>query len=119
MIIRNRHEISITELRKQALDIIEAGIERVLPPNIMRSVVRYETAGRILTVGDDVYHLSRGRIFVIGGGKASGLMAETFESIIHPDNITTGVVSCKSKDYKTSNSNIFNNSLKHYLSSIY
>lgn len=102
MLIKNKHELAATELRKQALDIIEAGIARVLPPAIMKSAVRYDSARRILTVNDHAYDLSKGRLFVVGGGKASGLMAETLESIIAPDHITDGVVTCKSGDYKTS-----------------
>ena len=86
------------------MDIVEAGIARVLPPAIMKSAVRYDPARRILTVNDYAYHLSKGRIFVIGGGKASGLMAETLENIIAPDDISAGVVVCsyKSSDYQTS-----------------
>lgn len=102
MIIKNKDTLATTKLRKQALDIIEAGITRVLPPNIMKSAVRYDTAGRILTINGDTYRLSTGRVFVIGGGKASGLMAETLENIIHPENISAGVVNCKSGYYKTS-----------------
>ncbi len=101
MIIKNKDTVATTKLRKQALDIIEAGITRVLPPNIMKSAVRYDTAGRILTINGDTYRLSTGRVFVIGGGKASGLMAETLENIIHPENISAGVVNCKSGYYKT------------------
>ena len=89
-------------LRKQALDILESAINRVLPPNIMKSALSYDTAGRMLTVNGDTYSLSRGRLFVIGGGKASGLMAETLESIIPPENISAGVVNCKNQNYKTS-----------------
>ena len=106
MIIKNKRELSTTKLRKQALDIIEAGIERVLPPNIMKSAVRYNTTGRTLTINGDSYRISKGRVFVIGGGKASGLMAETLENIINPDNIATGVVNIKSGHYKTSNTKI-------------
>ena len=68
----------------------------------MKSAVRYDAASRILTVNGDTYRLSTGRVFVIGGGKASGLMAETLENIIHPENISAGVVNCKSGHYKTS-----------------
>ena len=102
MIIKNRDELSTSRLRKQALDILESAINRVLPPNIMKSALRYDAAGRMLTVNGDTYSLSRGRLFVIGGGKASGLMAETLESIIHPENISAGVINSKSQDYKTS-----------------
>ena len=102
MIIKNRDALATTELRKQALDIIEAGIDRVLPPNIMKSAVRYDAVDRILSINDDTYRLSTGRVFVIGGGKASGLMAETLENMIHPENIADGMINCKSGHYKTS-----------------
>jgi len=104
VIIKNKNELCTTELRKQALEIIEAGIARVLPPAIMKSAVRYDPADKILAVNDDAYPLSGGRIFVIGGGKASALMAETLENILAPENITAGAVTCncKSSDYKTS-----------------
>ena len=102
MIIKNKDALATTELRKQALDIIEAGIARVLPPNIMKSAVTYDAASQILAINGDTYSLSNSRVFVIGGGKASGLMAETLENIIHPENISTGVVNCKSGHYKTS-----------------
>ena len=102
MIIKNRDELSTTEMRKQALDMLESAINRILPPNIMKSALRYDTTGRMLTVSGDTYSLSRGRLFVIGGGKASGLMAETLETIIPPENISAGVVNSKSQDYKTS-----------------
>ena len=101
MIIKNRAALSTTELRKQALDIVEAGICRVLPTNIMKSAVRYDQASRVLAINDTCYNLSKGRLFVIGGGKASGLMAETLESIIPPEDISAGVVNCKSRGYKT------------------
>ena len=104
MIIRNKYELSTTELRKQTLDIVEAGIAWVLPPAIMKSTVKYDPTRNILTVSNYDYHLTKSRIFVVGGGKASGLMAETLENIITPDNISAGVITCvsKSSDYKTS-----------------
>lgn len=101
MIIKNRAELATTELRKKALDIIEAGIERVLPPNIMKKALHYDTASRVLTIDNTKYDLSNGRLFVIGGGKAAGLMAEALEGIIPPKHITAGAVNCKSDDYKT------------------
>lgn len=94
-IIKNRNELDTTFLRKQALDIIEAGISRVLPPRIMRSALRYDKNVGILEVNGDRYDLSEGRLFVVGGGKASGLMAEVLESIITPKKITAGVINCK------------------------
>ncbi len=101
MIIKNRDELTTSELRKRALDIIEAGIERVLPRNIMRSALRYNIADNALTVNADTYNLSSGRVFVIGGGKAAGSMAETLEKIIPLEKIAAGVVNCKGGSYKT------------------
>ncbi len=102
-IIKNRDEPETTLLRKQALDIVEAGISRVLPPVIMRSALNYDKSPDILVIKSDPFYLSGGRIFVVGGGKASGLMAEVLESIIPPDRITAGVINCKkgSSSYKT------------------
>ena len=102
MIIKNKRELSTTELRKQVLNLIEIGIARVLPSAIMKSAVNYDSARRTLTINDYAYPLSKGRIFVVGGGKASGLMAETLENIITPENISAGIVNCKTIDYKTS-----------------
>ena len=102
MIVKNKRELSTTELRKQVLDLIEVGIARVLPPATMKSAVNYDSARRILTMNYYAYPLSKGRIFVVGGGKASGLMAETLENIITPENISAGIVNCKTIDYKTS-----------------
>jgi glycerate 2-kinase len=101
MIIKNRVQLATTELRRRALDIIEAGIERVLPTNIMKNALGYDTASKVLTIDNTSYNLSHGRIFVIGGGKASGLMAESLEGIIPSEHITAGVVNCKGGSYKT------------------
>jgi hypothetical protein len=68
MIIKNRDEVETSELRKKVLDIIEAGIERVLPSTIIESAVKFDSSRRVLTINQDEYNLSTGRIFVIGGG---------------------------------------------------
>lgn len=101
MIIKNKNELSLTGLRKQVLEIIEAGIERVLPTTIMHQAVAFNPIKRILTIKKKGCHISKGRIFVTGGGKASGLMAETLEKILGPEHIESGVVNCTSKDYQT------------------
>jgi glycerate 2-kinase len=102
MIIKNRSELVTTVLRKKALDIAEAGITRILPSNMMPAAVQFDVESRALSVNNDTFDLSNGRLFVIGGGKAAGLMAETLEKIIGAANITAGVVNCKTADYKTS-----------------
>ncbi len=96
MIINNRQTIATTEMRGQALDIIEAAIARVLPAAIMGSAVSFNRKTRVLTVEGHSYDALQGRIFIIGGGKASGLMAVEIERIIGPDNIAAGIVTCKS-----------------------
>jgi glycerate 2-kinase len=101
MIIKNKDELATTELRKMALEIVEAGITRVLPTSIMRSAISYDSAHRTLTVSGDAYPVSRGRIFVIGGGKASGLMAEELENLVGYENITDGFMTCKANHFKT------------------
>jgi len=101
MIIKNKNELSITALRKQALEIVEAGISRVLPSTVMKYSLKIAPSKKILSIKDKDYDISKGRIFVIGGGKASGLMAQTLEEIIGPGNITSGIVNCNSKNYQT------------------
>ena len=101
-VIKNKSELSITPLRAQALDIIEAGIFQVLPSTVMKHTVKFDPANRILAINNENFDVSKGRLFVIGGGKASGLMAQTLEEIISPENITCGFVNCKDKDYRTS-----------------
>jgi glycerate 2-kinase len=95
MIIRNRAELSTTRAREAVLSIVEAGIGRVLPQTIMKKSLRYDNARRILTVNGTAFNLSGGRTFVVGGGKASGAMAELLEEILGRQEITAGVVSAK------------------------
>jgi glycerate 2-kinase len=98
--IKNWDKLATTKLRHQALQIIEAGIERVLPGNIMKSAISYDPERKSLKIADKIYS-GINRIFVIGGGKASGLMAQALEEITGAVNITTGIVNCKVGGYKT------------------
>ena len=100
-IIKNKRQIAATKLRKQALEIIEAGIKSVMPASLMQSAVKYDFKQKILTAQNKKYSLKKSRVFVVGGGKAAGLMAEEIEKIIGYNNIAAGVVNCKSNDYKT------------------
>ncbi len=101
MIIKNRRDLATSQLRERALQIIEAGINRVLPSNIMSSAVSYDTARRTIKIKNDTLAIATGRIFVIGGGKAAGLMAKALEAIIGAENIVDGVVNCKGGSVKT------------------
>ena len=101
MIIKNRRELATTESREKVLRIIEAGIKRVLPPNIMRASVSYDAPHGAIKIQDDSFSLSARRIFVVGGGKAGGLMAQALEGIIGIENITAGAVNFKGGRVKT------------------
>jgi len=101
LIIKNREELISSGLRARAVELIEAGVTRVLPSNLLRESVRYHRTAKRLVVGGVDYNLSRGRVFVVGGGKASGLMAEEIEKIIGPQMITSGSVNCKANGYVT------------------
>jgi len=99
--IKNWDELATTRLRRQALRIIEAGIERVLPRTIMKLTVSYDLDDKSLKIKDTTYSTIGSRIFVIGGGKASGLMAKALEEIIGVRNISAGIVTCKVGSYST------------------
>ncbi|MGD0854394.1 MAG: DUF4147 domain-containing protein [Dehalococcoidia bacterium] len=101
MIIKNREELISSGLRARAVELIEAGVTRVLSSNLLRESVRYRRASKKLVIESEGYNLSKGRVFVIGGGKASGFMAEEIEKIIGPEMITAGAVNCKSNGYAT------------------
>ena len=96
-IIKNKSEIGGSELREQAIDIIESGISSVLPDALMDQVVRYDKNFNSLIVQTNSFNMLRGRIFVVGGGKAAGAMAKKLEEIINPKNITFGVVNSVNK----------------------
>lgn len=100
-IIKNYNELAVTPERKTVLDLIEAGIRRVQPHKLMETAVRYNKTFNSVVVQNNSYDVISGRIFVIGGGKASGRMAEKFEEIVGAKNITAGIVNSIGDDYKT------------------
>ena len=101
MIIKNYDQLATTPQREQALQIISAGIERVLPENIVKQAISYDPSQKLVTINGDEYDFSQGRLFVIGGGKAASLMAQTLESIISSDDITAGAVTCHNSGAQT------------------
>ncbi len=100
-IIKNKAELSTTKLRKDALDIIESGITAVSPDILMKSQIKYDFENDSIIIKGRHISLSKGRIFVIGGGKAVGRMAEVLEEIIPPEKITAGIVNCNSDGFET------------------
>ena len=78
------------ERRGHALSIVEAGIDAVLPQNVIRNAVKLE--GDRLTVAGHAFDLEKyAHIYVVGGGKASGTMAAEIERLLN-DRITAGLV---------------------------
>lgn len=101
MIIKNREDLISSSLRARAVELIEAGIKSVMPAELIQSAIKFNHRTNKLTVMGHSYNTARHRIFVIGGGKASGQMAEELEKIVGPANIVDGVVNCKSTGNKT------------------
>ena len=97
-IIKNKQEISDSKARKQVIQLIEAGIKAVQPENLMKKAVRYGKEFNSLIINNNEFNLLTGRIFVVGGGKAVGKMAEIFEKIVGEKNITAGIVNSIEKN---------------------
>lgn len=76
--------------RSHALSIVEAGIDAVLPENVIRNTV--EVDGDMLSVGGRTFDLSKYRhVYVAGGGKASSSLAREIERLLD-GRITAGIV---------------------------
>jgi len=101
MFYKNYKNIATTELRKKALEIIKVGIESVNPHILIERAVRYNEDFNSIIINNNSFDLLRGRIFVVGGGKASGMMAEMLEKIVGPENISAGIINSIEKKYKT------------------
>lgn len=96
MYIRNRDELlshGNTDLRRAALDIAEYALSRGDPYKATRELVSLENS--ILAVGHLTYDLSqRGRIYVLGAGKASLPIARALEDVLG-DRIHDSMVAVK------------------------
>ncbi|HEX7594452.1 MAG TPA: glycerate kinase [Anaerolineae bacterium] len=79
-------------LRESALAIFRAALDAADPRVAIHRVVQRD--GETLRVGARAYDLTRGRVFVIGFGKASAAMAQAIEEICG-DKIARGAVSVK------------------------
>lgn len=99
-IIKNRKSLLLGENRKDRkiiLDCLEAGIESVLPDRLIERELELKISprSRILSVKStnqryDLYSFDK--IIVIGGGKASGYLAEGLERVLGPKQISAGYV---------------------------
>ncbi|MBN1594147.1 MAG: glycerate-2-kinase family protein, partial [Candidatus Coatesbacteria bacterium] len=84
------------DLRADALEIFKSGLKAVEAGQAVRCALR--RSGSNLTF-ESIDHLSSidisefDRVFLVGGGKASGAMAEAFIAAIGPENISGGAIS--------------------------
>jgi len=80
---------NLRKARKLALTLLDAGITAVLPKNFMKQLI---LKNNVLTIHKKKFNLTKfKRIYVIGGGKASGVMAEILEKQLK-SKITAGAV---------------------------
>lgn len=90
MIIRNFKTLATTRERRDALTIINAGIEAVLVKPALRAQIHRR--GDILAIRDHRWNLLRyNRVFVVGAGKASLDAAEVLEEVLGA-RITEGIM---------------------------
>ncbi len=90
MIIKNFRSLATTRTRKDALEIINAGLESALVKNVMRKNVTI--VKNRLNIQNKSWNLASYRnVYVVGAGKAAADMAETLEKILGK-RITRGIV---------------------------
>ena len=89
-ILNNAASESLLRLRRDALDIMETALNAVNAGNAVKQSLRVE--GNLLRCDGLELNLEHyARIFVIGGGKASGSMTEAVEGLFR-DRISGGIV---------------------------
>jgi len=89
-LIRNTKALATTVLRRDALAVLEAGLDAVRTPEIVRSQIR--RTGSKLTVGTRTWNLDAyDHVYVIGIGKAAFDAASELEKILG-SRISDGVV---------------------------
>src|SRR3989339_295983 len=98
--IKNKKELGITRMRERALSFLEAGLFAIDPFSLMKKSLLYSEKFNCLTVQNTEFNIISGRIFVVGGGKAAGRMAEALEDVIGEKNITAGFVNALEKNSK-------------------
>lgn len=90
MIIKNFKQLAISKERKLALQIIEAGLEAIKTENVMKNSIKLNK--NFLIIKNKKFNLKKFKnVYVIGGGKASHLMARYIENLLS-NKITYGIV---------------------------
>jgi glycerate-2-kinase len=90
MIIKDFDKVATDDLRRDILQIVEAGYEAISIPTLIGKTLSLK-AGR-LKIQDKEYNLDKYKnIFVVAIGKGSGLIAEELENLIGASNIKAGI----------------------------
>ena len=79
-------------LRQAAAEIFQAALDAVNPRTAIHRHLRRD--GEKLLAGGEAYDLTGRRVYVVGGGKASGVMAAAVEEVLG-DRIREGIVAVK------------------------
>ncbi len=81
-VIKNAEELATTPLRRDALEILEAGYQAILTKEVVRSQV--EVDGKNLKIDGHIFSLNAyERIFFVGIGKCAFDAGEVFEEKLH------------------------------------
>ncbi len=90
MIIKKFDELATSDIRKDALSIIESGYESISIPRLIGEELSIKSG--ILSINNKKYNLDNYKnVFVVAIGKGSGLIAQELESLIGSNNIKAGV----------------------------
>jgi glycerate-2-kinase len=91
MIIKNIKELARNDLRRDALEIVEAGYQAIKSEDIFKNHISLEDDQ--LSIGEQSFNLKKyNNIYVVGVGKGSDLAAKAIEDILTPDRIKAGFV---------------------------
>jgi glycerate 2-kinase len=91
LVIRNIPQLSTTKLRADALAIAEAGYQAINLERVFTD--RLHLQSDVLTVGGHSFNLSKyERIYVVGVGKGSSIVARTIERILGSNRLSAGYV---------------------------
>ncbi|MBN2127771.1 MAG: DUF4147 domain-containing protein [Candidatus Diapherotrites archaeon] len=93
MNFENRTKLESSNSRKKVLELLETGIQRVLPENALKGQISFNEEKKELIIQGKKFSV-KGRIFVIGAGKASSEMAKAVEEILGTKNIEAGIINC-------------------------
>ncbi|KAM3960691.1 glycerate kinase [Aphomia sociella] len=90
------------------LQIFKSSVSAVLPENLIRNSIKYNSANQQLTIVGDTYNLTEKRVYVVGFGKAVQNMANEVENILE-SKIHHGIVSIPAGSFnrKSVNKKVF------------